>query len=113
LPVSSKRRFKEFKSVQEHVEFSIEGVEFTALAGLSKRVYAETVERVADVDSNGIDKVVEDIRYFLVSDEDRERFDELIESEEILVPVNILMDIWKWLLIQYKVLEPEADPKAK
>lgn len=115
MAVSAKRRFKEFTtSFQDDLSFSLLGEEFVCIPELDYRLYRETVGHLANLDDkdDGIENILDNIRQWIRKDEDRERFDALIESDEI-IPASLLIDVWRWLMVQYKVIQPDSDPKSK
>ena len=100
-----KKRFKSFNSTPlEPLGFTLNGQDFTVYPELDYRRYKQLVEDLED-SQNGIDSMISNITDFIASDEDREAFMALIEDENIIIPANTIVEIWRYILTEYKVIE--------
>jgi hypothetical protein len=100
-------RTRKFSPTVTALSFELCGEEFEAVPDLDYRLHNDTVSRLksdSNEDSTGIDFLIDMIRAFLIDDETRDRFDELLNSEAT-VPTRLINDVWTYLLIEYKILE--------
>jgi hypothetical protein len=107
----AKRRFKKFTSAYDPVAFELAGVEFECVPELDYRVYRKLTSGETE---DGIDFIVDNLRNFLASDADRNRFDEMLEDESVIIPAAQLVEVFNWLLIEFKIVQPPVDaPKSR
>lgn len=111
----AKKRGKVFTSILDNISVEIAGKEFIFKPELDYRVYREMVRRIkeADPEDDDLDRLFEDIASFMLNDKFRADFDEMLNDDEIIIPISVIQETWRYLLTEYKVLaEDSASPKA-
>lgn len=113
------KRFKKFGSAKEPIQFEIGGETFTSVPELDYRKVNELFfvendegEREAVTILNSLEDALDKIKQTLVDDDERERFDALIDNPDVIIPLKVINELFSWLFTEYEVIDPKAAPQA-
>jgi len=98
-------RHKEFAVIDvsevEPLTFNLGGEEFECRKAVQGSELLEFVRNTAtDDDAAAATAVIDFVRNSII-EEDRDRFSDLLESEEVIVPLDTLAEVGRWLLETY------------
>lgn len=114
------KRFKDFGSnfevPTEPITFKVYDQEFSCIPSLPGRTLLKLVSQSGTDDASAMANTIEDFFATCLMEKDKDRFFELLDNPEKVVPVETLAEIVAWLVEEYSgrpTQGPEDSPNGQ